>query len=89
MGHRDALRRQQILEAVKRQMRRLLDPLDDEIAIRRKNQLAMPAHLAGRNAPGAPIPLAPLHNARYGNPETLPNRTASLPGLNRRYNPLS
>jgi hypothetical protein len=33
----------------------------------------MPAHLAGRDAPGAPIALAPFHNARYGNPKTRPD----------------
>ena len=62
MGNHDAPRRQQTLETMERQVRRLLDPLDDEIAIRYKNDLAMPAHLAGRNAPGSPVALTPLHH---------------------------
>ena len=88
-GNHHAPRRRQTLEAMKRQVGRLFDPRDDEIAIRLKNHLAMPAHLAGRDAAGSPIASAPLHRARNCNAESLPNRTASLPGLNRANNPLS
>ena len=49
------------VETMKRQVGRLFDPRDDEIAIRLKNDLAMLAHLAGRDAAGSPIASAPLH----------------------------
>src|SRR6202167_1297063 len=62
VGNRHAANRQFVLQTVQRQMRGLLDPLDDEGAVRLQNPPTMPAHLAGRDAPRRPITLRPLHH---------------------------
>jgi hypothetical protein len=53
--HLDPAGRQFILQAVQRQMWRLVDALDNECPIRLQNTFAMPTHLAGRNRAGSPV----------------------------------
>jgi hypothetical protein len=78
VGDLNPARGEFVLEGVKRQMRRLADPLLDEGAIRLKHGLTVPAHLAGRNGTGRPITLRPLHHRRHRYPKPQRHRAAAL-----------
>jgi len=61
VGDLDPARGEFVLQGVKRQMRRLANPLPDEGAMRLKHRLAVAAH-AGRYRTGRAMTLRPLHN---------------------------
>src|SRR3546814_4891503 len=82
--HDDAPCGQFVLEPVQCQVRDLLDPLNNEGAVRLQNTLAIAAHLAGRNAARGTNALRPLHDRRNRNLEPTRHRTATVAGLNRR-----
>ena len=87
--HPDAACGQLVLQAMQGQMRCLLDPLDDESAVRLQNRPTMATHLAGRHAAGCPIALRPLHHRRDGNVEPIRHNPATLTSLNRSNNTLT
>lgn len=62
--HLNAPRRQFILQAVQRQMRRLIDAFGDEGPVWLKNTLAMSTHLARSHRAQSPIALMPLYRRR-------------------------
>jgi len=62
VGDLDPARGEFVLQGVKRQMRRLTNPLSDEGAMRLKHRLAVAAHLTGRYRAGGAMALRPLHN---------------------------
>jgi hypothetical protein len=66
----------------------MADPLDDKIAVRLQNALAMPAHLARSHRTSRTMTLRPLHNRGHRNAETRRYRPAALPGQNSCNNPL-
>ena len=75
----DAARRQFVLRAVQRQMRRLCNSLDDESPVRPQGRLAMTAHLARRDRSRRPLTLRPLHHRRNGDAETRATDRSSRP----------
>src|SRR5579883_219974 len=78
--------RQFLLQSMERQMRCLLDPLDNESPVRIENALAMSAHPGRRDRTSGPMPLRPLHHRGNGDAEPFCYRTAALARKNRRHN---
>jgi hypothetical protein len=76
-------------EPVQRQVRGLLDPLQDKGAMRIKQWFAMSAHLAGGNRSGRPVALRPLHHRGNRNAKPQSHRAAALAAQNRRNHALA
>jgi|SRR5215475_13555490 len=74
---------------MKRQMRRLANPLLDEGAMWLEYGLAVTAHLAGRYRAGRSITLRPLHHRRHRNPKPQCYRAAALTLGNSRNHTLA
>ena len=81
--------RQFRLQPMQAQMWRLAEPLDDEVAMRLQNTLAVAAHLARCDRTRRPVALRPLHSGRNGNSETRRNRPATLASHNGVHNTLT
>jgi len=81
--------RQLVLQAMQRQMRLLVDPPNDEGAMRLKNPATVATHLAGRDTAGPPVALRPLHNRRNRNAKPRRHRPATPASLNRTNNALA
>src|SRR5580765_6472758 len=71
------------------QMRRLPDPLSDEVAMWFQDPLAMTTHLAGLYRAGCPVTLRPLDHRRHCHAEARGHRAAALAVRHRRYHPLT
>ena len=77
------------LSPYSRQVRGLLDPLQDKGAMRIKQWFAMSAHLAGGNRSGRPVALRPLHHRGNRNAKPQSHRAAALAAQNRRNHALA
>jgi hypothetical protein len=85
----DPARGQFVLQGVQGQMRRLPDPLLDEVAMRFQDPLAVAAHLAGLHRAGRPVTLRPLNHRRYGHAEPRGHSAAALALHHSRYDALT
>lgn len=63
---------------MQRQVKCLVDPPDDEVAVRLQDPFAMTAHLAWRHRAGRVLTLRLLHHRRTRNTEPGPDRPAAL-----------
>jgi hypothetical protein len=59
-------------------MRRLFQPLNDEVPVRQKNGFAVAPHFAWRDRTGPALPLRPLHHRRHRNAKPRRYRPAAL-----------
>jgi len=84
MGDGDPAFRQFRLQAMQRQMRILLQPLDDQGPVRLQHVFAVSAHLTGRHRAGGAMALRPLHHGGDRNPEPGRHHPARLAGQDRR-----
>lgn len=69
VGDRDPARGQLVLQPVQRQVRVLVDPLDDEGSVRLQNAFAMAAHLSRRYRAGRTITLRPFTTEETATPK--------------------
>jgi hypothetical protein len=68
-------------------MRRLFQPLNDEVPVRQENGFAVAPHFAWRDRTGPALPLRPLHHRRHRNAEAQSHGSAAFPRPNRCNNP--
>ena len=85
--HRDTPLRQQVLQAVQREMRHLVDLLENESAMRVEAARSMAAELGRCWAARLAHALRPLHDRRRCDAEALGDRSAALAACDRRGDP--